>query len=146
MSDFLSYISFINNNRLFWGVTMLTMNLGSKYIFSEISQAQERFIMSSLFKKFVLLCIFFISTRDILTAAILAALFSLTIQGVLNEKTKYNLLSKSEIPIKAISVNEYLLAKRTIEQYHTNQKFDSKNDVSMVQQYKEKLKSIDSKP
>jgi hypothetical protein len=60
----------LNQNKYFWGITMLVMNLGGRYLGTEISAVQESVFMHHLFRYVILFCMFFMRTRDIFTALV----------------------------------------------------------------------------
>ena len=80
------------SNKYFIGVAMIVMNLGSRFVIADISKAQESLINNEVFKKLVVFCIFFISTRDILVACMLAFAFNLIVYGMFNEHKRYNIV------------------------------------------------------
>lgn len=84
----------IATNKMFIGCAMLIMNIGTKHIVADITPALEEVIKSPIFKKIIVFCMFFIGTRDIMTSIILTFAFTVIINGLLNEKSKYSLLWK----------------------------------------------------
>jgi hypothetical protein len=78
-------------NKLFIGVAMIIMNLGSKHIVNDISPKLESAMKTSVFKMIIVFCIVFVATRDIKTALVLTFAFIVVVKGLLNEKTKYSI-------------------------------------------------------
>lgn len=89
----LDLLTIIGSNKMFIGVAMIIMNIGSRYIINDITSEHEEFLKSSLCKKVVMFCIVFIATRDILTAIILTFAFFVVMGGLLNKKSGFYLLS-----------------------------------------------------
>lgn len=71
---------------------MLFLNLGSRFIMADLGQFNEKILSQNLVKKFILFCLFFVATRDVITAAILTICFSVIIYGLFNENSKYSLI------------------------------------------------------
>lgn len=90
-------ISLLNNSKLFWGITMIIVNMGSRFVVGDLSRFHETVLMKDLAKKVVLFCMFFLGSRDVMIALCLTFAFSLLIQTFLNEKSPYNLLPKMVI-------------------------------------------------
>lgn len=80
----------IGTNKIFVGVAMLIMNMGSRHLLADISPNMESLMKTQLFKKVILFCIVFVATRDIITSLILTFAFSVVVNGILNEKSKYS--------------------------------------------------------
>ena len=55
----MEYVHMLNNSKYFSGVTMLLLNLGSKYVPLDLSQNQEKFLNSAIIRRVVLFTIFF---------------------------------------------------------------------------------------
>lgn len=88
-------IPVLNESRLFWGITTLVVNMGSRYVMSDITLFQEAILKTELGKTIIIFCMCFMGSRDVLISAILTFTFMIVIQTWLNEKSKYNLLPKS---------------------------------------------------
>jgi len=89
-------LSAIGTNKIFIGCAMLIMNLGSKYVAADLGPSHEKILKNELFKKVILFCMVFIATRDIMTSIILTFAFTVVVNGLLNENSKFNLLWKSK--------------------------------------------------
>lgn len=84
------------NSKLFVGFTMLVMNLGSRYIMADMTQAQQSLMASEIAKKFIVFCMFFVPTRDIMVSVMLTFAFFFLTDNVLNEKKSYSLVKGEE--------------------------------------------------
>ncbi len=90
-----SALAMASNNKIIIGVSMLVMNMGSRYLLSDFTKLHERILMSTACKTLVLFSITFVATRDILTACILTFSFYVIVYGLLNENRKLNLWHSS---------------------------------------------------
>lgn len=111
-------ITNIGSNKFLLGISMLMLNLGSKYLTIEISKTQEQFFKHSIVRKLTLFSIFFIATRDLIVSIILSSIFILFTQGIFNENSKYSIIKHSFSDTTTdISKTDYQKAKGVINQY-----------------------------
>ena len=121
-NNLMKNISNIGTNKFFLGVTMLMLNLGSKYLTIDISKAQENFFKHSIVRKLTLFSVFFIATRDLIVSSILSLVFIVFTQSIFNENSKYSVLSK---PYSQYHDNDYEKAIDVIKLYEKdNPNFD----------------------
>lgn len=85
-------VSLINNNKIVMGITMLIVNMGSRYVISDLSPAHERLLSHVVFKKVVVFCMFFVTTRDVILSVCLTAAFLFLFNVLLHENSKYCIL------------------------------------------------------
>lgn len=85
----------IATNKVFIGVAILIMNMGSRFVIMDIGKMHEKLLSNEIFKKVVIFCMFFVATRDIMTSVILTFAFIVLLDGLLNEKSRFNLIPKS---------------------------------------------------
>ena len=83
------HIMYMNNSKFFAGIIMILLNVGSKYIDLGLSKTQEQVLREGLAREMLIFAISFMGTRDIPTAIILTASFSILSNIVLNENSKY---------------------------------------------------------
>lgn len=81
----------INTNKLFIGLAMLFLNIGSRYIELKLTKSQEA-IIKNVAREVLIFSIAFIGTRDIIAALIITTLFIIFSKYVFNEKSKFNIL------------------------------------------------------
>lgn len=91
----MNYIMALNNNKILWGLTMLMLNLGSRYVVADISKLQEKILMNEIVKKFIIFSMFFVATRDILTSFLLCVLYIIIIDGIFHENRKYTFINQN---------------------------------------------------
>jgi hypothetical protein len=82
----------LNNNKIMWGITMLLLNIGGKYIIADLGKFHEQILGNEYVKKVILFSLFFVATRDILIAFLLTILYTLIVNGILNEKQKFSIV------------------------------------------------------
>jgi hypothetical protein len=94
MLDYLHYfLRPINESKLLVGMMMIFLNVGSKYIDLGLSKAQEQVLREGLAREMLIFAISFMGTRDIPTAIILTASFTILSNMLLNENSKYCIIS-----------------------------------------------------
>jgi len=111
----------INDNRYMWGVSMLLVNLGSRFLASDLGVVHEMILNNVYMKKVVLFAIFFMASRDIITSFLLTILYVIIIDGLLHEKRRFCIIPKKYRP-NGISELDYLKAKSIVEKYERNNK------------------------
>lgn len=127
-------IAVLNNNKIIWGVTMILLNMGSKYILADLGKIHEKVLTNELFKKLVLFSMFFVATRDLIVAFLLSVIYILIVDGIFHEKRNFTIVK--ELPKKHVTDMEYNHAKTIIKQYENN------NIAESVEQSKKKEDEI----
>lgn len=114
-------ITVLNNNRVVWGVTMLLLNMGSRFVAADLGKFHESVLSNEYVKKIIVFSMFFVATRDILTSFLLTVLYVLVIDGLLHEKRKFCILPDSFKNQAGPIINEtdYLRAKQTVLAYES---------------------------
>jgi hypothetical protein len=84
----------INESKMLVGMMMIFLNVGSKYIDLGLSKAQEQALREGLAREMLIFAISFMGTRDIPTAIILTAAFTILSNMILNENSKYCIIPK----------------------------------------------------
>jgi len=100
--DFIhNHIMFLNNSKFFAGVVMILLNVGSKFIAIQFSRSTEEYLKLNITKQILVFAMAWMGTRDIYTALILTAVFTVLSDHLFNEESpycvvpkKYRLLSK----------------------------------------------------
>jgi len=73
---------------------MLLMNFGSKYIVGDLGQAHDKILSNQIVKKLIVFSLFFVATRDIITAFLMTILYVIIVDGILHEKSKFCIVPK----------------------------------------------------
>ena len=96
-----NHIMFLNNSKFFAGVIMILLNVGSKFIAIQFSRSTEEYLKLNVTKQILVFAMAWMGTRDIYTALILTAVFTVLSDHLFNEESpycvvpkKYRLLSK----------------------------------------------------
>lgn len=88
---FLDALSFLNNSKIMWGITMILLNMGSKYIMADLGKAHEEIMKRDYFKKIILFSMFFVATRDIITSFLLTVVYIIVVDGLLHEHRNFSM-------------------------------------------------------
>jgi hypothetical protein len=91
-------IESINGSKLFVGLMMIFLNIGSKFITIDLSQTQKEYFTNSILRQVLIFAIAFVGTRDIVTSLVLTAVFTILVDGLLNEKSPIGILPKNIRP------------------------------------------------
>ena len=133
-----AFFSDLNTNKLFIGIMMIFMNLGSRFIELKLTKGQEM-IIKNIARELLIFTIAFMATKDILTALIVTAVFIILSNFVFNEKCKYNLLPEKYKKMENIldlnndgevSDEELEKAQKILQKANDNTKLNNK--ISML--------------
>lgn len=132
-----------------WGVTMLMLNIGSRYVVADLGKFHESVLSNEYVKKLIVFSMFFVATRDVLTAFLLTVLYILLIDGIFHEKRKFCIVPKKYRGTTAgITEADYQEAKKTINLYEAGAKTttaeDSRDDLEYTR-YVNNIKLLNSK-
>tara|TARA_Y100000389_G_scaffold79344_1_gene76084 strand:+ start:15852 stop:16226 length:375 start_codon:yes stop_codon:yes gene_type:complete len=89
----------INNNKYFYAVTMILLNMGAKYIEMDLAESHRQFLSSKILRRILIFTVSFVATRDIIASLIITAAFVIIVLNLFNEKSNYCVLPKSVIPL-----------------------------------------------
>ena len=117
----------LNHSKYFSGLIMILLNIGSKYVSLELSEAQQEFLNHPITRKLLVFTIFFIATKDIVISTILSLIFIVLICGIFHEDSrlcmfKSFLKSFCKNRKDVVSNEDYEKAKKIIQEYETHQK------------------------
>jgi hypothetical protein len=110
-------LSLLNQNTYLSAVSMLMLNLGSRYLSFDLGNAQERFLKSWGVRKITLFCVFYVATRDILISLMLTGVFVIITSGLFHEESKFCILPSSVRKDLKITREEYEAAKKVVSLY-----------------------------
>ena len=88
----ISILTDLSNNKYFFGVIMIIVNIGARFIIEELSPKQKEYINTKFFRRIIIFSAFFVATRDILVSITLSILFILFISELFNDDDKENKL------------------------------------------------------
>jgi hypothetical protein len=88
--DFINnHILFLNNSKFFAGVVMILLNVGSKFIAIQFSKSTEEYLKMNVTKQLLVFAMAWMGTRDIYTALVLTAVFTVLSDHLFNEESPY---------------------------------------------------------
>ncbi len=90
MLSYLNYsLSSLNQSKLFMGIIMLLMNIGSKYVEFGFSKTQEQALRNGIGREILIFAIIFLGTHDIVISILMTAAFIILLDHVFNEESDY---------------------------------------------------------
>ena len=95
------FIDSLNNSKLLAGLTMLLLNIGSKYIEIGFSKTQEQALRNGLARELLIFAVVFMATHDIIMSILLTAAFVVLSDFLLNEKSQFCIVPEK---LRAISI------------------------------------------
>ena len=106
--DFIhNHIMFLNNSKFFAGVIMILLNIGSKFIAIQFSRSTEEYLKLNITKQILVFAMAWMGTRDIYTALILTAVFTVLSDHLFNEESPYCVVPKKyRVLAKHVDVNK----------------------------------------
>ena len=85
----------LNGSKLFAGLMMIFLNIGSKFVTIELSSNQKQFLANSILRQVLVFAVAFVGTRDLVVSLILTAVFTILVDGLLHETSPISILPKS---------------------------------------------------
>jgi hypothetical protein len=87
-------INLLNNSKLFAGIAMLMLNIGSKYVPLNFSENQEGYLKNGLARQILIFSVAWMGSKDLVTAITLTAAFTVLAGFALNENSQFCVLPK----------------------------------------------------
>lgn len=84
-----SIIQPINSSKLFAGLLMIIMNIGSKYVEVKLTKTQEQALRNALCRELIIFCVAFLGTRDIVLSILMTAAFVILSNYIFNEQSQF---------------------------------------------------------
>ena len=95
------HIMYLNNSKFFAGIVMIILNVCSKFITIQFSKSTEEYLKMTVTKQLMVFSMAWMGTRDIYTALVLTAVFTILSDHLFNEESsmcivphKYRILHK----------------------------------------------------
>ena len=85
----------LNGSKLFAGLMMIFLNIGSKFVTIELSSNQKQFLANSILRQVLVFAVAFVGTRDLVVSLILTAVFTILVDGLLHETSPISILPNS---------------------------------------------------
>ena len=86
------FVNNINQSKIFAGLALLMLNVGSKHIDISLSPAQEAIFKNSITKQILIFSIAWVGSRDVYTALLITCGYVLITEILLNGKSNFSLL------------------------------------------------------
>lgn len=149
----LALVTSLNGNKVFWGIAMIMMNMGSRFVLGDLNKVHEKMLMMDLIKKLVLFCMFFVGSRDVIISLVLTFVFSIVVNGLLNSNSRFSMVPKNIVDQAAaisppvIPEPDYMRAKEVVLKYEAahgdfaSQKKEA-DGLNAVAVYKQLLQKI----
>ena len=96
-------ISALNNSKIFAGLMIVILNIASKYVTIEVSDAMECYLKTTFSRQVLLFSIIWFGTRDIYISLCGSVLVIIAIDFIFNEKSKFCCLSKESSPSSLVA-------------------------------------------
>jgi len=96
----------LNGSKLFAGLFMIFLNIGSKFVTIELSSNQKQFLANSILRQVLVFAVAFVGTRDLVISLILTAVFTILVDGLLHETSPISILPKSFTSLSSSSEKE----------------------------------------
>ena len=84
----------LNESPYFFGIMMILLNIGSKYVSNELSKNQDKFLNTKIMRRIAIFTMAFIATKDIITSLVITAVFIILVFGLFNEDSSFCILPK----------------------------------------------------
>lgn len=100
----IEYLNALGTSPFFIGISVLLVNVGSRFITHELSADDEEYQQNILLRRIAVFAACFMATRDIITSIILTAAFVILAGGVFRGKGPFSregMTNKSDSPIRA---------------------------------------------
>ena len=110
----------LNSNKWLAGAAMLLVNLGGKYIQADLSKTHNMILSNAYVKKIIVFALFFMATRDIISAFLLTLMYIFVVDGLLHADRKFCIIPQKYIqPDNLPQKEDYDKAKAIIQKYET---------------------------
>lgn len=78
-------LNILNNSKIFTGLIMICLNIGSKFITVKLSPSQEEFMKNYVAREVLIFAVCWMGTRDILTSILLTCTFFIVTEFLFHE-------------------------------------------------------------
>jgi len=82
-----SNLHILNNSKLFTGIIMICLNIGSKFITVKLTKSQEEFMKNYVTREILIFAVCWMGTRDILISFLLTFVFFIITEYLFNEES-----------------------------------------------------------
>jgi hypothetical protein len=100
----------LNENKYFFGVVMIMLNIGARFIIDELKDEHRQYINNQFIRRVFIFCAFFMSTKDVCKAFFLTVIFIVLLNEVFTEELE-EMDTKDTTKEKGTSYNKTELDK-----------------------------------
>lgn len=79
----------LNNSKFFAGIIVILINIGGKFLSVQFSKSTEEYLKLNITKQILVFAMAWMGTRDIYTALVLVAVFTVLSEHLFNEESDY---------------------------------------------------------
>lgn len=90
----------LNDNKLFLGIMLIILNIGSRHLVDEFSANPEEYQRNLVLRRIAVFAVCFVGTRDIIVSLVLTAAFIIISTGV-SMKNREGMTVKKQDPIQS---------------------------------------------
>lgn len=87
------YINKFNHSPILAGISMIILNIGSKYVELGFSKTQEQALKASMTREILIFSMVFVATKDITLSIMMTASFIILSNYIFNEKSRFCIAS-----------------------------------------------------
>lgn len=84
-----THIDYLNTNKFFAGIIMLTLNIGSRFVTIDLSKSSEQYLKYSVTRQILIFSICWMGTRDIYISLGLTAVFVILADHLFNHDSQF---------------------------------------------------------
>ena len=108
----------MDTSKLFTGVMMILLNIGSKYIVVKLSKNQEDFLRNYAGREVIIFAMCWMGTRDIITSIMLTAAFFILTEHLFNENSSICVLPEKYKDLASVldTNNDGIVSEQEIEE------------------------------
>lgn len=89
----------LTENKLFVGILVILMNIGSRYLVDEFSVDPDEYTRNIILRRLALFAVCFTATRDIITSIVLTAGFIIIASGV-SSRSREGMQNQKKMQVK----------------------------------------------
>jgi hypothetical protein len=113
------YYKLLNDNKVITGIFMIILNVSSKYISFDLTNAQEYYLKHFIGKKLLIFSILWMGTRDIFVSLILTCIFILFSNYLFNDQSYFCIIPNKYKNINQVDTNKNITEKDIQDAIHT---------------------------
>jgi hypothetical protein len=110
-------------SKIFVGCCMFFMNIGSRYLIADLNDFHDKLLNNTIAKTFVIFCILFVATRDIVVSSIITCILAILLFTFTSKTSSLSILPYffKHRQHGTVSAEDYKTAIDVIQQFRTQQ-------------------------